>query len=128
MRECVDNNQIAIFACSSLKLSYRDILRGGEGHADTTFTTNTTTTTTTTTPSLTPLKGVVFVSLKGSYDKILERMQRRKDHFMPPGLLKSQYDTLQELNTEGGEVGVIIDIDDKPASEIVAEIRKQLHL
>ncbi|WP_273567168.1 gluconokinase [Maribacter halichondriae] len=38
---------------------------------------------------------MIFVYLDGTYEEIFERMQKRKDHFMPPGLLKSQFDTLE---------------------------------
>ena len=36
------------------------------------------------------------IYLKGSYDYILQRMQGRKDHFMPIDLLQSQFRTLEE--------------------------------
>ena len=55
----------AVFTCSSLKRSYRDILRGGD-------------------------KDVVFVYLKGSYEVLHERLQTRTGHFFDPSLLTSQ--------------------------------------
>jgi len=59
-----------IIACSALKKSYRDIL--SEGQADQT----------------------TFIHLQGSFDLIQARMAAR-DHFMPPALLQSQFDTLE---------------------------------
>ncbi|HSR39360.1 MAG TPA: gluconokinase, GntK/IdnK-type, partial [Phnomibacter sp.] len=61
----------AVFACSALKQSYRDLLQQD-------------------------LPVVHWVYLKGSYDFILHRMQQRKDHFMPASLLRSQFETLEE--------------------------------
>lgn len=61
----------AIIACSALKDSYRGILKNEiEDSID-------------------------FVHLTGSYELIKNRMQKRKGHFMPPGLLQSQFDTLE---------------------------------
>jgi len=37
----------------------------------------------------------VFVHLRGEQALILERMNARSDHFMPPSLLDSQYSTLE---------------------------------
>ncbi len=60
-----------ILACSALKQSYRDALRAGN-------------------------PGVRVVYLKGSYDLIQARMQSRADHYMKPGMLRSQFDALEE--------------------------------
>ncbi|MEB8329342.1 gluconokinase [Flavobacteriaceae bacterium KMM 6897] len=60
----------AVIACSALKESYRDLLQNGIG------------------------TGVEFIYLKGSFQEILERLQQRKDHYMPVELLRSQFETL----------------------------------
>ena len=39
---------------------------------------------------------VKFIYLKGNYELIESRMSLRKDHFMKPGMLKSQFDALEE--------------------------------
>ncbi len=66
--EADDNS--AIIACSALKRIYRDRLsRAGDI--------------------------VKFIHLNGNRDTILERMQARPDHFMPPALLDSQLATLE---------------------------------
>ncbi|MFK5635719.1 gluconokinase [Ornithinimicrobium sp. LYQ103] len=76
-----------ILTCSALKRSYRDVLRrGGEG----TF----------------------FVHLVGDKGLLLERMQHRPGHFMPPTLLESQLDTLQDLGPD--ERGMLVDVANPP--------------
>jgi gluconokinase len=60
-----------VLACSALKQSYRDRLRGNDS-AET----------------------LVFVYLEGSKELIRQRMELR-DHFMPPALLDSQFATLE---------------------------------
>lgn len=63
-------NETGFIVCSSLKKRYRDILRKGSPN-------------------------VHFLWLDGDYEIILDRMQRRAGHFMPVGLLKSQFDALE---------------------------------
>ncbi len=74
-------NTGAVIACSALKASYRDILQA-QLYAQ-----------------------MHFVYLKGSYDEIWARLKQRTNHFMPPNLLKSQFDTLEEP-TDAFTVGI----------------------
>jgi gluconokinase len=90
--------QPVVVACSALKRSYRDLLRG---HV----------------PSL------VFVHLTGPADVILERMRARSHEFMPTALLTSQLATLEPL--EPDERAILADITATPA-EIVAEVEARL--
>ena len=60
-----------VLACSALKENYRQHLL--TGNAD-----------------------VQVVYLKGSYDLIWSRMAERKDHYMKPYMLQSQFETLEE--------------------------------
>jgi gluconokinase len=60
-----------VLACSALKQSYRDRLRGDDS-----------------------TETLVFVYLEGSKELIRQRMELR-DHFMPPALLDSQFATLE---------------------------------
>ena len=88
----------AIIACSALKEKYRNQLSEG-------------------------IKSTVhWIILQGSFSLIQERMKARKDHFMPAGLLQSQFDTL-----ETPEYAVVMDIKNDP-DEIVADIIKKLSL
>lgn len=61
----------AVFTCSALKAWYRDVLRRG-------------------------LRSMVLVHLKGDPELLKDRIERRHDHFMPPTLLPSQLQTLEE--------------------------------
>ena len=61
----------AVVACSALKEKYRTILSSGI-----------------TIP-------VYWVLLQGSFELIKKRMDERRDHFMPPSLLTSQFDALE---------------------------------
>ncbi|NER11074.1 gluconokinase [Muriicola jejuensis] len=86
----------AVIACSALKKNYRDILEAG----------------------ITPRP--IWVYLSGSLETIQERSQKRKGHFMPLSLLKSQFDTLEA--PEGAiEVGIT-----QTAEEILEEILSNL--
>lgn len=60
-----------------------------------------------------------FVYLKGTFDEIFERLQQRKEHFMPADLLKSQFDTL-----EIPEDVITVSIQLNP-EDIITEIGKQ---
>ncbi|HKS54003.1 MAG TPA: gluconokinase, partial [Steroidobacteraceae bacterium] len=55
--------------------------------------------------------------LKGSFDLIAARLAARTDHFMPPALLKSQFDTLEEPAAD--ERAITAEIDAAP--EEIAE-------
>jgi gluconokinase len=90
---------VPVLACSALKKSYRDILRGGKNH-------------------------ITFIYLAGDFDLIEERMNARKDHFMPPGLLKSQFETLEEPDRQEA---IRIDVSPDP-DDIVESVVKELGL
>lgn len=61
----------AVIGCSALRKNYRSLLRAGVGTC------------------------MEFVYLNGSFELIKSRLDARKDHFMPIGLLKSQFETLE---------------------------------
>lgn len=65
---------------------------------------------------------VRLVHLKGDFDLIRERMAQRADHFMPPDLLASQFETLEEPSG-----ALTVDIA-QPPEAIVAQIRQSLNL
>ena len=71
IRTGVERGESGIIACSALKETYRSVLR------------------------VVP-EQVKFVFLKGGYEVILSRMLARKDHYMKPGMLQSQFATLEE--------------------------------
>lgn len=65
---------------------------------------------------------VYWVFLQGDYDLVLARMKARKDHFMPPALLTTQFDTLEKP-----ENALVLDISNEPML-LVETICKKLHL
>jgi gluconokinase len=65
---------------------------------------------------------VKLVHLAGDFDLILERMNARKDHFMKPEMLQSQFAAL-----EPPEHALTVNIEKTP-DEIVAEIRRAIGL
>jgi gluconokinase len=71
----------AVVTCSALRRSYRDLLR--DGH-----------------PS------VRFVYLQAADEVLNERITHRHHEYMPPGLLRSQLDTLEPLEVNEPGVGV----------------------
>jgi gluconokinase len=85
-------NETAVFTCSSLKRSYRDVLRNGD-------------------------RDVCFVYLKGSREVLQERLQTRTGHFFDPSLLQSQLDTLEE---PGDDEAITVSIELTP-EQIVEE-------
>jgi gluconokinase len=87
----------AVFTCSSLKRSYRDILRAGD-------------------------RDVCFVYLKGSREVLQERLQTRTGHFFDPSLLQSQLDTLEE---PAADEAITVSIELSP-EEIVDDVLKQI--
>jgi gluconokinase len=87
-----------VFGCSALKRAYRDILVHGRGD-------------------------VRIVFLDGSRELIAARMASRKNHFMPAGLLDSQFATLQRPAPD--ESPIIASID-APVEAIVDDIVGQL--
>jgi len=86
-------DSLTIIACSALKTSYRQILAGAE-----------------------------FIFLSGSTDLLAARIGQRTDHYMPPGLLQSQLETL-----EIPEGTLTLDIKKTP-SELVSEIRAHFNI
>jgi carbohydrate kinase (thermoresistant glucokinase family) len=75
--------QSAVITCSALKRRYRAVLT--EGRPD-----------------------VRLVYLRGSHDLIGARLADRRGHFMPPGLLDSQFAALEEPTA--AEAAIVVDV------------------
>lgn len=84
-----------VLACSALKERYRQQLMDDQD-------------------------GVRLAYLKGSYDLIWSRMETRKEHYMKPHMLKSQFEALEEP-TNARMIDISMSIDD-----IVQAILKQM--
>ncbi len=63
---------------------------------------------------------VRFVYLRGDYKLIADRLAARREHYMNTGLLRSQFDALEEPQDV-----LTINVD-KPVNEIVDEIRRAI--
>jgi len=87
-----------VIACSALKRAYRDIL-------------------------VHVRDDVRIVFLDGSQALIADRLARRKGHFMPPGLLDSQFKTLEPPQADENPITVSIDA---PVEAIVNNIASQV--
>ncbi|KAG1076696.1 hypothetical protein G6F42_025349 [Rhizopus arrhizus] len=73
---------------------------------------------------------VIFVYLKGTHELLLQRIQGRVGHFMPPSMLQSQLDTLEEPDEKNEKVIIasIIPLPDVEAKIIVEEAVKRGYL
>jgi gluconokinase len=91
IHDCLERSENCILACSALKSSYRDYLLLSDE--------------------------VRLVYLRGSYDLIQQRLSDRRDHYMNPKLLRSQFEILEEPQ---GELAIDVSL---PAGEIVKTIR-----
>ena len=98
-RVCAAGGRLVI-ACSALRRDYREILVHGRND-------------------------VRIVYLNGTQPLVASRLGERKGHFMPPGLLASQFATLEPPDADEHAVGVSIDA---PVEKIVDDILEQLGL
>lgn len=83
-----------VISCSSLKRSYRDLLRAKAG------------------------RSLIFVFLNGSRSTLVSRMAARDGHYMPLSLLESQLATLE---IPVGEPDVVTVEIEQPVERIVSE-------
>lgn len=86
IRESALHGTSLIVACSALKQSYRDMLTEGVPDAR-------------------------FVFLKGNQALIADRLSERSGHYMPPSLLSSQFEALEEL--------IAVDIGPSPVDNAI---------
>lgn len=98
IRQHTQSGTPGVITCSALKRRYRDILRG---------------------------ENVVFVFLQGSKDSISGRLASRHGHFMPPALLESQFEALEEPTEDENYISLCVTAT--PAEE-AQEIIERLNL
>jgi carbohydrate kinase (thermoresistant glucokinase family) len=89
-----------VVACSALKRVYRDRIREQAGE-------------------------VCFVFLDGEFDLIQKRMHQRVGHYMQPGLLDSQFSTLEKPQTDERDV-IRLPITE-PVQDMVEQALHALH-
>jgi gluconokinase len=92
------SGQHAVIACSALKRRYRTVIVGNR-------------------------PDVRLIYLKGDMDIIARRIATRHEHFMPPSLLESQFEALEEPGPD--EDPIIVSVEPRPR-EIVGQILAQL--
>jgi gluconokinase len=96
----IDAGARIVIGCSALRRVYRDLLVHGRDD-------------------------IRIVYLQGTQALIAGRLGQRTGHFMPPGLLTSQFRTLEPPTPDEHAVTVSVDA---PAETIVDNILKQLQL
>jgi gluconokinase len=89
-----------VIACSALKRRYRDVLIGDRND-------------------------VRLVYLRGDESVIARRIATRHEHFMPPKLLHSQFEALEEPGPD--EFPIVVSIE-PPPREIVARVMSTLQI
>jgi gluconokinase len=92
--------ECGIVSCSALKRSYRRVIVGDR-------------------------PDVRLVYLKGDMALIGDRISRRKNHFMPPALLKTQFDALEEPQADEHALSVPVVLSPR---RVVEAIVQELHL
>jgi len=102
LRERIDTacatGEDVVLACSALKHAYQDYLERNEPEC------------------------VRYVYLHGSEDLLRQRLAERKGHFMPPGLLHSQFEALEPPADA-------LRVDVTPAPDVIAmEVRNKFGL
>lgn len=94
----------AVIACSALRRAYRDILVHDRDD-------------------------VRVVYLDGTQELIAGRLALRKDHFMPPGLLASQFKTLEPPGVDENPIIVSIDASvEAIIDDIVSKLESDQHV
>lgn len=93
------DQQPTFLACSALRRTYRKHLANG-------------------------LEKVGFIYLQGSRDCIRRRLAERKNHFMPPELLESQFQTLEEPSSDEA---IIVSVEN-PLEDIVKMVLADLKI
>ncbi|MGR5120748.1 gluconokinase [Vibrio astriarenae] len=96
-----NKNEHGIIVCSALKKKYRDQIREGNNN-------------------------VTFVFLDGDMELIMERMRKRKGHFMKENMVKSQFETLERPDNEPQTIvvsiaGSIDDVVERAAERLTTE-------
>ena len=93
-----ENRNSLVVSCSALKKSYREVLTSDDTK-------------------------LIFVHLHTSQEVIEQRLKGRKGHFFNPGLLSSQFEILEPL--ESGELGFQVNVV-HPEHLVLAEIITRL--
>jgi gluconokinase len=99
IKQSLSQGENAVLACSALKEKYRRHLRINDN--------------------------VKLIFLRGDYELIANQMQKRREHFMKPELLQSQFADLEA--PRAGERVLVVELGRQPA-ELVQEIKSELQI
>jgi len=97
IKRCLAADENAVLACSALKGAYRRHLRVSDN--------------------------VKLVFLRGNYELIANQLRERREHFMNPALLQSQFADLEQ--PQPAEGAAVIELGRSPR-ELVQEIKSKL--
>ncbi|KAI8501377.1 hypothetical protein Bbelb_206480 [Branchiostoma belcheri] len=103
----ISDGRSGVLACSALKRSYRQVLVTGKFPKDIPTSSNASQHIPEHLDCTRPAD-VLFVYLRGSKEVIRDRLESRTGHFMPAGLLDSQFLTLEEPDESENSVSVSI--------------------
>lgn len=99
IRQRLDSGEPGVIVCSALRRAYRDVLTGGS-------------------------RRVRIVYLDGDRSVVAARLAERRGHFMPPGLLDSQFAVLEPPAPDEHPLTVgILAPPEAIAAEIVTRLR-----
>ncbi|NXI17014.1 GNTK gluconokinase, partial [Irena cyanogastra] len=108
------SRQNTILACSALKKMYRCVLISGASAIESNQPLQ---------PGENPALKILFVHLDGPKDIIASRLEKRRGHFMPLELLKSQFDTLEPPSAPENFITVSLE---KSLPEILLQIENAI--
>ncbi|NXV78555.1 GNTK gluconokinase, partial [Atlantisia rogersi] len=108
------SGQNAVLACSALRKMYRRVLVSGASAAGGRQPEQ---------PGGSAALHILFVHLHGPMEIIAARLEKRRGHFMPPELLKSQFDTLEPPSAPENFITVSLE---KSLPESVLEIERAI--
>lgn len=98
IRQRLEADESGVVVCSALRRSYRDLLTGGS-------------------------RRVRIVYLEGDREVIAGRLAHRHGHFMPPGLLASQFAVLEPPGPDEDPITVgILDTPEAMAARILTRL------
>uniref|UniRef100_A0A8C4XR86 Gluconokinase n=1 Tax=Falco tinnunculus TaxID=100819 RepID=A0A8C4XR86_FALTI len=107
-------SQDAVLACSALKKMYRLVLVSGASAIESNQPAQ---------PGEKPALKILFVHLHGPINVIAGRLEKRRGHFMPSELLKSQFDILEPPRAPENFITVSLE---KSLPEILLEIESAI--
>ncbi|NXF97949.1 GNTK gluconokinase, partial [Eubucco bourcierii] len=108
------SGQHVVLACSALRKMYRRILVCGAAATESNQPEQ---------PGENTALKILFVHLDGPIDIIAGRLEKRRGHFMPPELLRSQFETLEPPSAPEHFITVSLE---RSLPEIVLEIERAI--